>query len=280
MKIYHAVFVLSVLLNVSVAKAHQSFFVFDNGLTDIPTAEDQAKLLKELGYGGMCTRPQHATDELFAAFDKQGLRIWASYLVLPAQQSVTMVPPKIKQHIQKIGEHKSLVWLSLTNEKASDEDAVAVIREVCDLAHDHGLEVVLYPHVKFKTNTLKTCERLRQAVNRANLGLSFTLCHFLAQNEMSTLEAILRMAAPHLKLVQLSGADAIPQPTPDWKALIQPLGQGSFDVGRIFRCLDEIGYQGPVNLQCYKVPLPAKEHLSMSMQAWKVYQRSSKRPKK
>lgn len=255
----------------ALAQARRPFFIFDNGVTDIPSVEEQAKLLKALGYDGMCTRPKHANDKLFAAFERQGLRIWGTYIVLPARKSENMVTPEAAEHIKGLKGSNTIIWLSLTNAKATDDEAVAVIRTICDLAHENGLEVVLYPHVNFKTDTLKTCERLRQAVNRANLGLSFTLCHFLAQNDAGTLEATLQAAAPHLKLVQLSGADKIPPGKPDWKALIQPLGQGTFDVGRVFRCLDKIGYRGPVNLQCYKIPLPAKEHLTMSMEAWKKY---------
>jgi len=58
------------LMAVLSAKAERLFFTFDNGLTDVKNVEEQAKLLKELGYAGICTRPKNCTDELLAAFDK------------------------------------------------------------------------------------------------------------------------------------------------------------------------------------------------------------------
>ena len=77
--------------------------------------------------------------------------------------------------------------------------------------------------------------------------------------------------APNLKLVQVSGANHVPPGDSSWSELIKPLGEGDFDVGRVFRTLAEIGYQGPVNLQCYQVPPPARAHLEQSMQAWRRY---------
>jgi sugar phosphate isomerase/epimerase len=62
--------------------------------------------------------------------------------------------------------------------------------------------------------------------------------------------------------------------TTDWNELIKPLGAGDFDVGRVLRTLDEIGYTGPLNLQCYRIPLPAREHLEVSMRAWLRYHES------
>ena len=71
--------------------------------------------------------------------------------------------------------------------------------------------------------------------------------------------------------MQINGANNVPVRTTDWDELIKPLGEGDLDVGRLIRTLDEIGYSGPVNLQCYRVPPPAREHLTQSMNAWRKY---------
>lgn len=249
-------------------RAEREFSVFDNGLTDVRTAEEQASLLEKLGYDGICTRPQHANEKFFAAMDRHGIKISATYITLPAGRDNPPAPPDIADHIRKLKGRQTLVWLALTNEKAGDEAAVSVIRKICDLAAENGLEVVLYPHFGFQTHTSAECERLRKLANRPNLGVSFNLCHFLCQNEPAGLEAALKAVAPHLKLVQISGADEIPSGKPDWQRLIQPLGQGTFDMRRVIRTLDRIGYKGQVNLQCYQIKLPASEHLAASVEAW------------
>lgn len=244
------------------------FFVFDNGLGGLKTPEEQAALLKELGYDGICTRPAHATPELFMALDKNGLKVHASYVMLAAEKNAS-VPEEVAAHIRKLEGRGTLIWLSLTNPKADDETAVRLIMKACDLAQASGLEVVLYPHVGFCTDTIEKCARLADKADKKNLGLSFTLCHFIALHDEKEIEATLRAHGTRLKLVQINGADAIPPGKPNWSRLIQPLGEGSLDVGRVLRCLDTLGYQGPVNLQCYQIKRPAREHLAISMDAWR-----------
>jgi sugar phosphate isomerase/epimerase len=258
--------------------AERSLSVFDNGMTDIKSVREQAVMLKELGYDGICTRPDYAGDELFEAMDSQGLEISATYLVIPANPGESEIAPNIVAHLNKLKGRKTIVWLAINNQKADDEATVQTIRKLCDLASGNGLEVVLYPHTGFRTSTAVECERLVKLADRTNLGVSFNLCHFLSQNDAARLESTLKAIAPHLKMVQISGADDLPPGKPDWKRLIQPLGSGSFDVGRVFRTLDKIGYKGPVNLQCYQIKLPAREHLTLSMNAWRKYHANDPMP--
>lgn len=244
------------------------FFVLDNGLTDIKAPAEQASLLHRLGYDGICIRTGKDSDEFLAAFDQKDLKIWASYVTLAAEPELG-IPPKIREHIEALKGRGTVIWLGITNRDARPEDAIRISKEICDLAASHGLTVALYPHTGFYTDTLRNCIALRQAVGHENLGLGFTLCHFLMQTDASELEALLTAAAPHLKLVQINGADAVPPGTAKWDRLIQPLGNGDFDIAKLFRLLDRLDYTGPIGLQCYKVPGPAETHLAQSMKAWK-----------
>lgn len=259
-------------------RAEREFFVFDNGLTDIKAAGEQAALLQALGYDGICTRPQNASEEFFTVMDRHGIKVFASYVSLQAKGDEESIPGNITDHIRKLKEHKTRIWLAIENRNADDKAAVAIIRKVCDVAAENGLEVVLYPHIGYKTHTPAECERLRKLADRPNLGISFSLCHFLCQEDSAGLEASLKALAPHLKLVQINGADNVPPGKPDWKRLIQPLGQGSFDMKRIIHALDDIGYKGPVNLQCYQINQPASEHLATSIAAWKNLNKPIKKP--
>jgi sugar phosphate isomerase/epimerase len=240
------------------------FFVFDNGLRGIESVEEQAQLLKKLGFDGICTRPANASDELSAAFDEVGLGLLASYVVLPAGSEL---PAPVVRHVRSLKGGKCMIWLALTRTEASDMEAAETIREVFDLAEENGLETVLYPHAGFHTSTVRRCEDLRQLARRPGLGLGFSLCHFLRQNDEAELEKTIRSAAEHLKLVQINGAS--PGPGANWDRLIQPLGSGNFEIGRVIRVLDEIGYEGPVNLQCYNIKQDPRQHLKQSIQAWR-----------
>jgi sugar phosphate isomerase/epimerase len=255
------------------------FIALDNGLTDIQTAAEQAALLKELGYDGICTRPAKATMELFDEMEKRGLKIKASYVVLPADKGAT-IPEAVATHFRMLKGKGTLIWLGVSKGEGDEAAAVRLIRKICDLAETYGLEVALYPHVgKLWTDTIGNCARLADQAERKNLGLSFTLCHFLAWQDATDLEATLRAFGPRLKCVQINGCDSLPPGKVDWSRLIQPLGEGDFDVGRVTRCLDEMGYQGPVILQSYQIKRPARDHLEVSMQGWRNLQKNNNRTK-
>ena len=265
-----AITIMALCALAGVVLAEREFFVFDNGLKDVKFPEDQAALLQKLGYKGICTRPDNATPEFLAAMDRHGIRISATFLSLEANSVGQELSDQVKNHILEIKDRKPFVWLAIKNGDASDDAAVSLIRKISDLSAKNGLEVVLYPHIHFKLATPADCERFRKLADRPNLGTSFALCHFLALEDAAGLEATFKEISPHLKLVQISGADAIPPPgEPQWEQLIQPLGQGTFDMTRVMRALDSIGYKGPVNLQCFEIKQPAEQHLATSMEAWK-----------
>ena len=245
-------------------------FPFDNGLTDIKSVEEQAALLKELGYSGICTRPGKTTPEFFAAMDKHGLEVCASYIVLGAGKGAN-IPANVVQHLKDLKGRNTVVWLGLSGKAPNDEPAIAALKKVGDLAQANGLTVALYPHTGFYAATVKSCLRLVEKAKHPNVGVSFCLCHFLKQNPHTELEATLRSAAPHLKVVQISGADCKESGGKRWSDLIKPLGEGNFDLMRVIKTLNEIGYDGPMNLQCYGITQPARKHLKASMDAWKKY---------
>lgn len=260
-------FVLSLFLS-PLLHAERSLHALDNGLNDVKEPAAKAALLRKLGYGGFVTRPS-LSKEMADACKAEGLKVLATYVTIAAGEEP---PANLEKHFELISEHRTIVWLSLTNPrngKASDEQAAQTARKVTDLAAKYDLKTCLYPHVNFHTATVKDCERVHQLAGRPKLGLSLTLCHFLAQNPHAELESTLRRIAPKLMLVQINGAEQLVEPKADWKQLIQPLGSGSFDVGRVLKTLDEIDYRGPVTLQCFGIKKPATEHLAASFAAWK-----------
>ena len=91
--------------------AERSFFVNDNGFADVPAYEDQARILKELGYAGICTRPKSSTPELLDAFDRHGLGVLATYVTLSGKE--LKVPGHVMKHLKQLQGRNTVVWLML-----------------------------------------------------------------------------------------------------------------------------------------------------------------------
>jgi hypothetical protein len=76
---------------------------------------------------------------------------------------------------------------------------------------------------------------------------------------------LLEQARSCLFFVSIKGADH----AGDWDRLIQPLGQGEFDVLPVLKKLKEIGFTGPIGLQHYGIEGDARANLKRSMDGWK-----------
>jgi len=260
------------LLAATVAHAGEKrpFFAFDNGLTRIPTLEEKAAVLKEFGYDGIGSRPGK-TPELLKALEPHGLRIGTLYVVRKVQADQPAVDPGLARELELLKGKGTIIWYGLQRAKgATDEMAVRQLREVADKAAAAGLPVVIYPHVGFYAESMEQVLRLVRKTDHPNLGASFNLCHFLKLDDEKNLERVLKEAAPHLRLVQVSGADSGDTRKMSWGRLIQPLGKGTFDMQKLMKILDGIGYKGAFCLQCYKIPGDDRENLKQSMAAWKA----------
>jgi len=244
----------------------RAFFAFDNGLRQTDGLEEKAALLAELGYDGIAWRPGK-TVEMLAALDRRGLKMFATYVTLSADDEACRVPPGVVREIQALKGRDTIVWLTIGG-KTSDEVVVEGIRRVCGVAEENGLQVALYPHNGYHTDTTAKALELAQKADRPNLGVSFNLCHFLKQNDASQLEETLRAAADKLPLVSINGADGGETRRMGWDRLIRRLGEGSYDVAQVLRVLDRVGYTGPIGLQCFNVKGNDRENLRKSIEAW------------
>lgn len=56
---------------------------------------------------------------------------------------------------------------------------------------------------------------------------------------------------------------------PGWERYIQPVGEGDFEVGGFLRTLKELGYRGPIGLQCYGIGGDTRGRLVRSIGAWR-----------
>ena len=169
---------------------------------------------------------------------------------------------------------RSFIWLYIRSKQHKpsttdgDARAVEIVRQIAQLAEESGVRVALYPHTGFYVARVEDAVRVAEKVDRANVGVTFNLCHWLKVDGPADLGRRLRLALPRLFLVTINGAD---RDGTTWDRLIQPLDRGTFDVYEMLKMLNDLGYTGPVGLQCYGVPGDKKENLRHSMKAWRAF---------
>ena len=256
--------------------ARPAFFAFcmDTHDSQKRTLEQQAALLEELGYDGAGHLWLDNLEERIKTLDAHGLRLFQVYLqVNIAADANSPYDPRLKESLPLLRGRKTMLALLMSgaapSDPALDERAVALVQEIADMANEAGVRVALYPHSGNWLEHVEDGLRIVQKAKRPNVGVMFNLCHWLKVDDEKNLKPLLTSAMPHLFAVSIHGADRaeeIHAGTGNW---IQPLGNGSFDVGALLDTLRELGYQGPVGLQCYGIPGDARDHLTKSITAWR-----------
>jgi sugar phosphate isomerase/epimerase len=246
------------------------FFAFDNGVgRDLKwSPAQQAAALQALGYDGIGYTGTEDFAERQRAFRDQGLKIFSLYVACYVDQPEPYAA-QLKAAIQQLKGTDAIVWLTVQGQAANDTNAVRVVREIAELAGASGVRVALYPHRGFFVATAEDALRLVRQVGLPNLGVSLNLCHELAAGNASRMEAIAKACGPQLFLVAINGAD----PSGGWNELIRPLGEGRYDVAGFVRSLRNLGYAGPIGLQCYNLKGDPKENLRRSIAAWREMSR-------
>lgn len=266
--------VVGLALSASAGLAGNPFFAMDTGLRDDPsrTPAQQARLLKELGYAGVGWSPAQVP-EMLAACDAEGLKMFNVYVGVEIGPTNRAAPDSLVRLIDQLKGRDTALWLFMRSkayarpsDEAGDGDAVALLRDIAERAQRAGLKVSLYPHTGFWLERVQDAVRLAKKANRPNVGVTFNLCHCLKVGDAARVGELLDLARPYLTFVTLNGAER----EGDWSRLIQPLGQGSFDVGAVLQKLDALGYAGPVGLQHYGVKGDARARLGQSMEAWRA----------
>jgi len=254
------------------------FFVFDNGLhgQGLATIGAQLDLVKTTGFDGLSWRSDTPA-QLAAVRDgarRRGLQVFAVYVNLDLRGGRLVPDPHVDDVLAVFRNTDTLLWPTLTSaefrnsDPAGDEVAVAGLRDLAARCASNGLRIAVYPHVGMWLQRVEDAVRVVRKVDRPNVGLTFNLCHALMDGVEDRVPALLAAAAPHLFCVTLNGADSHP-PQRGWPQLIQPLGRGSYDVGRVLKELAALGYHGPVGLQCYNIKGDPRVFLPASLAAWR-----------
>ena len=250
------------------------FFAFDNGVgRGQLKAEQQAEMLADLGFAGIGYTGTQDIPAMLAALDQRGLKFYSTYVAVNLKPDAAPYDEGLPAAIKQLKGSNAVLWVYVLGAPASttdmDDRAVEILRELASLADESGIRIALYPHTGFYVATVQDAVRLAKKVERPNVGASFNLCHFLKLDDEQNIRSVLEEAMPHLFLVSVSGADHGNTKAMGWDRLIQPLGQGDFDVKSVLKILKELGYKGPVGLQCYGIRGGPLDHLPQSMEAWR-----------
>jgi len=258
------------------------FFAMDTATRDANhiTAKSQVELLNELGYEGICywqRNPQsdiNETAEMLGELDKNCLKAFGFYFEVNLDSLNDKYPSLLKETIELLKGRDSAVWISIRNEKynksspEADDVAVAIIRQVADMAYKSGVKIALYPHAGFWMERVEDGVRVAEKVNRSNVGVCFNLCHWLMTDEEKNMESVLKVVKPYLFVVTINGADSGGR---NWGQLIRPLDSGTFNTYKFLKTLKESGYKGPIGLQGYGVEGDVYENLKRAMSAWRQF---------
>ncbi|MEM9236564.1 MAG: sugar phosphate isomerase/epimerase family protein [Verrucomicrobiota bacterium] len=245
-----------------------SLYPFRNGVK-FESIDAGVTAVKELGFTGISSIYPRDAAAFKQACDREGLEFISAYCSSKVHADSHEYGPEVVETIKLLKDTDALIELNVQRGKnPNDEQAVKLVREIADLAAESGLKVVLYPHDGFHISRFDHAVQIARASKRDNVGVIFNLCHFLKERPRADLEASIAGAKGVLWAASTCGADTEGN---NWKTLIQPLDQGSFDQVNFLRLLRDGGFNGPVGLQCYNASLPANENLSRAHQAWKGF---------
>lgn len=236
--------------------------------------EQQSQMLKELGYSGVGHIWLDKVEERLKALDPQQLKLYQITIMVDLKPDKPAADARLRQVVPLLKGRGTQILLLLNGMKpsdpAGDEKAVAVVRDIADVCRDSGLQVLLYPHTDFWLERFEDAVRVEKKVARPNVGTMFNLCHWLRVSKDREYRALLETGKDKLFAVSINGADERDE-MPGWGHYIQPLGRGSFDVLAFLKTLKEMGFSGPVGLQCYGIGGDTREHLAESMNTWRDY---------
>ncbi len=238
----------------------------------------QAEMLKKLGYDGAGHLWLKNVPERLKTLDAAGLKLFHIYMRVNVKTgSKRPYDPKLESVVKLLKGRKTALVLLVGGMKPSDTRgdprAVELVSQIADIAAKSSLDVILYPHTGDWLQNVSDAVRIAKKVDRKNVGVMFNLCHWLKAERGKELEKTLKAAMPYLKGISIHGADTAAEIAAGKGKWIQPLDSGSFDVANLLKMLKDMGYKGPVGLQCYGLRGDARDHLTRSITAWRKFRK-------
>ncbi len=237
------------------------------------TPADREKLLNELGYAGTAHVWLNGAQDAIKAADDAGLELFQIYVRATLDPNKPAYNPALGDVVKLLKGRRTMLGLLIQGKPSStadhDPQAVKIVREIAAMAAESGTRVALYPHTGDWLERAEDALRVAEKVDRKNVGVMFNLCHWMRTDKQKNLIPVLRKMAPRLFAVSINGADR--DNTTQLDRWIQPLGRGTFDVYPVVKTLAELGYTGPVGLQCYGIKGDVRDNLRRSIDTWRKF---------
>lgn len=273
-----AIVILSLVLSLEVGAAENCapFFPFCIDWHDSKkrTFEEQAAMLKELGYDGVGHIWLDKVAERIKSLDDVGLKLFQITMTVEVGPDKEPFDSRFKDTLA-LANGRHVQFCVIVNgmkpsDSSVDQHAAEILKRMSDLAKNSDAQLLLYPHQGSWIERIEDAVRVADKVNRPNVGVMFNLCHWLRVDQNRDYKPLLKKAMPRLWAISINGADTFDE-KPGWDHYIQPLDAGTFDVAGFLSTLRALGYKGPIGLQCYGIGGDALDHLSRSMAAWKRF---------
>jgi sugar phosphate isomerase/epimerase len=248
------------------------------------TLAQEAQMLREIGFDGVgyllwldnSDVPVRKLGEDLEAnlrtLDKAGLPILDLGASVNVDPNARPYDPRLVEAIHKLKGRPLTISVMLTGLPPGDErgmkPAVKILHQLGDLAAKSGLRISIYHHKDNWTESFIHALRVVEEVDHPCVGANFNLCHWLGVDGDKDYRPHLREGAEKIFVVTICGSKVGGKTVAE---LVQPLDQGDFDNRKLLLVLREIGYRGPIGLQCFGIPGDAREHLRRSMNIWKAW---------
>ena len=250
------------------------------------TPEKQVALLERLGYDGMEKNGLDDFAEVQGELDRQGLKLFTVYVNVNLDPGQPAYDPRLPEVIRSLKGRETMLWLNVTSRagtyapssREGDAAALAAIGEIADmaqrvrpardalparlvLARDRGSRDLPRREARppERGPDLQPAALARADPPRGREGAARTCSRGRGRTSSRSASTARRTSRTR------ATAGTI------WKSLIQPLGQGTFDTYALLETLVDLGFEGPVGLQCYNVPGDKAEILAQSMATWRSY---------
>ena len=173
--------------------------------------EQQAQMLKELGYDGVGHLWLDNIPERLKTLDAAGLKLFQITITVDITPGKQAYDPRFKE-VMPLLKGRGVQFLLLMSglkpsDPAGDARAVEIIREMAGMAAESGAQVLLYPHSNDWLERIEDAVRVAEKVDRPNVGVMFNLCHWLRVSKSRDYKPLLAHAMPRLWAVSINGAD-------------------------------------------------------------------------
>ena len=165
------------------SEAYRPAFYANRAGVQFGTPEIEAAILKHLGYAGISQDwvMGEALAKRVKAFEAAGLKVLSLYVIVDDM-------PLTKEQLLPLKNRGAHIEMAVKKITPKTLDS---IRKTADVAQSLGIRVTIYPHNGYDVMTTLDGIKYVKKINHPNVGLMFTLCHFLIHEDVKDLDSLI-----------------------------------------------------------------------------------------